>query len=248
VRRSRLCRLQRPHEELAPAGAQGLPPRVEKAADPLGITGETEKVATSLRSPLRPSCEPAPNTRCGSASGAGRTRCASGPRPVAIGSGPVGVRAGAPRVAPDVRPQFSNHVRAHGEEVRRGEATVASRIEAEATAPAPPATAARLGRTALGEGVVLAAGERASEDARELDGAGSECGGGAAPFASGGGVPASAPTVISPGTRPCARRESPRASSSAFVGAGTRGRGRRTGRAPSRCRCGTRCRSRARRR
>jgi len=30
----------------ASAGAQGLPPLIEKLADPLGITGETEKVET----------------------------------------------------------------------------------------------------------------------------------------------------------------------------------------------------------
>ena len=54
--------------------------------------------------------------------------------------------------------------------------------------------------------------------------------------------------AISPGTRPCARREAPRTRPSACARAGTSGTGRRTDRVPSPCRCGRRFRSRARRR
>jgi hypothetical protein len=58
----------------------------------------------------------------------------------------------------------------------------------------------------------------------------------------------SPPTAISPGTRPCARRGAPLAQASAFARARTSGTARRTDRVPSPCTCGTRSRSRARRR
>ncbi len=54
--------------------------------------------------------------------------------------------------------------------------------------------------------------------------------------------------TASSGTRPCARRAGRWAGPSAFARAGTSGMGRRTDRVPSRCRCGTRFRSRGRRR
>jgi aryl-alcohol dehydrogenase-like predicted oxidoreductase len=59
---------------------------------------------------------------------------------------------------------------------------------------------------------------------------------------------ASAATAISPGTRPCARREALRTQPSASARAGTSCTARRTDRAPSPCTCGTRFRSRAQRR
>jgi hypothetical protein len=55
-----------------------------------------------------------------------------------------------------------------------------------------------------------------------------------------------APCAISPGTRPCARCEAPRAGPSACARVRSCGTERRTGRAPSPCRCGKRSRSRAR--
>jgi hypothetical protein len=57
-----------------------------------------------------------------------------------------------------------------------------------------------------------------------------------------------APTAISRGTRPCARRGAPRAGAWACGRAGTSGTEPRTGRVPAPCRCGTRSRCRARRR
>ena len=55
-----------------------------------------------------------------------------------------------------------------------------------------------------------------------------------------------APCAISPGTRPCARCEAPRAGPSACARVGSCGTELRTGPAPSPCRCGRRSRSRAR--
>jgi hypothetical protein len=55
-------------------------------------------------------------------------------------------------------------------------------------------------------------------------------------------------SLISPGTRPCARRAAPRTRPSACARAGTSGTGPRSDREPSPCRCERRFRSRARRR
>jgi hypothetical protein len=60
------------------------------------------------------------------------------------------------------------------------------------------------------------------------------------------GLQAGAPIAISPGTRPCARCEAPRAGPSVCARVESCGTERRTGRAPSPCRCGRRSRSRAR--